>query len=258
MIVGGGPAGLTAARLAAQRGHQVTLYEKTPRLGGQLRLAAAPPYKEGFQDAIRFMELMARRAGAGIHTDTEVTPEMVQAAVPDVLIVATGGVPLSIPFPGLERTRWLLSSDLLAGSAEVHTDSALVIGGGLVGLEAADFLAARGKKVTLVEMLDDVGTDMDLLAKTMIARRLAAHGVDIHTATKVLRLTETEAIAQRDGRELTLPCETVVIAVGVRPDRGLADALAGTVEEMHVIGDAAEPRKALDAVGEGFDLGRRL
>jgi pyruvate/2-oxoglutarate dehydrogenase complex dihydrolipoamide dehydrogenase (E3) component len=234
------------------------LYEKDGFLGGQLRLAAAPPHKEGFLDVIRFLELMARRAGVEIQLDKEVTPELIQTAGPDAVIVATGGVPLTVPFPGLGRTRWILPSDLLDETAEVHTNSALVIGGGLVGLEAADFLAAQGKDVTVVEMLDEVGKDMDPLAKTMITRRLQQRQVAIHTNTEVVRLTETAVMAQREGKVLTLPCATVVMAVGVRPNRALADALSGTGQEIHVIGDAVEPRKANDAIREGFELGCRL
>jgi len=258
MVVGGGPGGLEVAWVAAQRGHQVTLYEKESFLGGQLRLAAAPPYKEGFLDVIRFLELMARRAGVEIQLNREVTLESIQTAEPDVVIVATGGVPLTVPFPGLDRTRWILPSDLLDGITDVPTNSALVIGGGLVGLEAADFLAAQGKQVTIVEMLDDVGKDMDPLAKTMITRRLQQQQVAIHTKTEVVRLTETAALAQQQAKEMTLPCETVVMAVGMRPNRALADGLSGTGQEFHVIGDAVEPRKASDAIAEGFELGCRL
>ena len=258
MVVGGGPGGLEAAAVAAQRGHRVTLHEKDHLLGGQLRLAAAPPFKEGFLDVIRALALSARRAGVEIHVDNEVTPGTVQKAEPDVVVVATGGIPLTVPFPGLDQTRWVLSSDLMDGIAEVHTESALVIGGGLAGLEAADFLADRGKQVTVVEMLDAVGRGMDPLAKAMITRRLEQRGVTIHTTAKVTRLTETGATVQQENRELTLPGETIVMAVGVRPNRALADALSGTAQEIHVIGDAAEPRMASDAIREGFELACRL
>lgn len=140
----------------------------------------------------------------------------------------------------------------------METAAALVIGGGLVGLETADFLAARGKRVTLVEMLDAVGAEMDPLAKTMILKRLAQHGVVIYTGTRVVRLAGTTVIAQRGAQEVELPAGTVVMAVGVRPNRSLADALADGDWEMHVIGDAAEPRRALEAIREGFDVGGRL
>jgi NADPH-dependent 2,4-dienoyl-CoA reductase/sulfur reductase-like enzyme len=258
MVVGGGPAGLEAATVAAQRGHHVTLYERERRLGGQFNLAAKAPHKEEFVDVIRYLGLMAMRAGVDIRLDTWVTPDMVVTTRPDAVILATGGIPLTIPFPGLEDTHWLQASDLLDGGAEVETSTAFVIGGGLVGLETADFLAARGVQVTLVEMLDQVGGDMDPLAKAMISKRLNGYGVKIHTSAKVLRLTERNAVVKQAKKEFSFPIETVVIAVGVRSDRALPDALDGSGLEVHVIGDAVEPRRALEAIREGFEVGDRV
>jgi len=258
MVVGGGPAGLEAAMMAAQRGHHVTLYEQGNRLGGQFNLAAMAPHKEEFLDVIRYQTLMTSRAIVNIHLNTKVIPEMITANQPDAVILATGGIPLTIPFPGLESAPWILASDLLDNEAQVKTPSALVIGGGLVGLETADFLAAKGVQVTLVEMLHEVGGDMDLLAKAMLSARLREHHVSIHTSTKILRLTKTTAVAEKEGQEITFPIETIVIAVGVRSNGTLPNALAGSDLEIYVIGDAVEPRKALEAIQEGFDVGNRV
>ncbi len=255
MIVGGGLAGLEAATIAASRGHRVSLYEQESRLGGQFHLAAQAPHKEEFLDVIRHQTLTAERAGVEIHLDTRVTPQMVLDAKPDAVIVATGGVPLTIPFPGLEETRWLLAADLLDGAEQVNTTTAFVIGGGLVGLESADYLAARGVQVTLVEMLPEVGADMDALAKGMLLGRLKKQGVAIHTSTKVASLTKNEVTAEQDGAPVRFPIETVIMAVGVRPNRELAGTLEHSGVEMHVIGDAFQPRKALEAIREGFQVG---
>lgn len=257
-VVGGGPAGLEAATVAAQRGHRVTLFEQESRLGGQFNLAAKAPHKEEFVDVIHYLGLMAKRAGVDIQLNTQVTSEMVATMQPDAVILATGGIPLTIPFPGLEDSNWLQVTDLLDSGMEIETATAFVIGGGLVGLEAADSLAAQGVKVTLVEMLDQVGGDMDPLAKAMLNKRLNKRGVEIHTGTKVLRLTEREAIVQQAGEEIAFPVETVVIAVGVRPNRTLPDALAESDLEIHVIGDAVEPRQALQAIHEGFVVGNEV
>lgn len=253
VVVGGGPGGLEASVVAAQRGHRVTLFEQKSVLGGQLHLAALPPHKEGFADIIGHLELSARRAGVDIRLNTKVTVELLRGLRPEAVVLATGGIPLTIPFPGLEQTRWLLASDLLEGGATVETGSALVVGGGLVGLETADYLAALGKKVTVVEMLPEAGADMDPLAKAMIMKRFQAAGVLIHTGTKLIRLTADRAIVKQGAEESAWPVETVVIAVGVRPNRELPDALAGADFEVRVIGDAVQPRKAIDAVREGFD-----
>jgi len=258
MVVGGGPAGLEAAAIAAQRGHQVSLYEQENHLGGQFVLAAKAPHKEELNDVIKSMILSAQRAGVQIHLNTRMTSEMIRNSKVDALILATGGIPLTLPFQGLEESHWLLAADLLEGAAQVTTSSALVIGGGLVGLETADFLAIQGVKVTLVEMLDDVGGDMDILAKTMLLKRLRLKDVKILVKTKVQRLTRSQAIVQQADQEIALDVETVVIAVGVRANRELPDAFKDWDQEVYVIGDAAQPRKALEAILEGFNVGNSV
>ena len=258
IVVGGGPAGLEAACVAAQRGHKVWLFEADNHLGGQLNLASRAPHKEEFLDSIRYLSLMAQRAGVDIHLGTRITPDRLLAERPDVVIVATGGLPLTIPFPGLESTRWLPATDALERAVLVQTASVFVIGGGLLGLEAADFLAAQGKRVTLVEMRSEVGADMDGLARSMLVGRLRQRQVEIYTDTRVTRLTEDTAIAERDGQAIQFPIETVVLAVGVRPNRELADGLEGSGLELHVVGDAVEPRRVLEAIEEAFEVAATL
>ena len=189
---------------------------------------------------------------------TQVTHQMVLSAHPDAVIIATGGIPLTIPFPGLEETRWFLAADLLGGVEQVETPTAFVISGGLVGLESADYLAARGVQVTLVEMLPEVGADMDALAKAMLLGRLKKQGVAIHTRTKVIGLTKDEALVEQDEESIRFPIETVIMAVGVRPVRDLAGVLEYSGLEIHVIGDAFQPRKALEAIWEGFEVGLKI
>jgi pyruvate/2-oxoglutarate dehydrogenase complex dihydrolipoamide dehydrogenase (E3) component len=133
-----------------------------------------------------------------------------------------------------------------------------VIGGGLVGLETADFLAEQGKQVTLVEMLAEAGTDMDPLAKTMLLGRLKKGGVVIHTGTKITGLTKNEALAQQGESTIRFPIETLILALGVRPNRELAGVLEYSGLEIHLIGDAFQPRKVLEAIREGFEVGSKI
>ena len=258
MVVGGGPAGLEAARIAAERGHRVRLFDKDDHLGGQLRLAARVPHKEEFLDVIRQQEWAARKAGADILLGRKVTKNEVEAEDPDAVVLATGGIPLPAAFPGLEDTRWALASDVLDGLVEVATPSVLLVGGGLVGLEAADYLSARGIEVILVEMLEEVGTDLDPLPRTMLLKRLEKQGVEIHTGTRVLRVSPEGSAVEKGGQEARLPCETLILAVGVEPNRALARELEDSGREIHLVGDARDPRGAGEAIWEGFQAGNAL
>lgn len=257
-VVGGGPAGLEAATIAAQRGHRVVLYEQENQVGGQFLLAAQAPHKEEFRDVLDSMDLVARRAGVEFRLDSPVSAEFLKETRPDVTILATGGIPLTLPFPGLEESNWMLAADVLAGEAAVTTETALVIGGGLVGLETADFLSARGVQVTVLEMLEEVGRDMDILAKNVLLKRLKNHAVTLLPGVQVQRLSADAVYAQQGDQETRLPVESVVIAVGVRANRALTEALTDSDLETHTVGDAVTPRTIRDAIWEGFQIGLEL
>jgi len=258
VVVGGGPGGLEAAYVAAARGHQVSLFEEKASLGGQLSLAARVPHKEGFADVIRQLGLMAGRAGAAIHLGVRITSEDLLAEEPDAVILATGATPLSGSFIGMDNIPWVLAGDVLDGEVEVTESTVLLVGGGLVGLEAADFLSARGNKVVLVEMEEEVGTKLDPLPRTMLLKRLKEQGVEIHTNTTVTHFSDGEVIAIKGEEEVSIAAEIAVLAVGFQPNRELAEGLSGTGVEFHVIGDAMEPRGAGEAIWEGFEVAAGL
>ncbi|OQY26402.1 MAG: hypothetical protein B6I38_11385 [Anaerolineaceae bacterium 4572_5.1] len=221
-------------------------------------MAAKAPHKEEFASTVDTLASIAQRAGVDIRLGTRINNQAVIDSSADVIILATGGIPLTIPFPGLEDSHWVMAGDVLSEHTQVQTQTALVIGGGLVGLETADYLSARGVQITLVEMLPDVGGDMDILAKNMLLKRLKKNDVKLMPDTKVQRLTKDAMIAQQGEEKISLPIETVVIAVGVQANRELSDALAQSDIEIHTIGDAVEPRKVLDAIWEGFEAGNKV
>ncbi len=269
MVIGGGPGGMEAAMIAAERGHQVTLYERDGRLGGRLREAVAVPYKEEFADLIRFQQVYVERNGVDVRTNTEVTPQMAAAEAPDVIVVAAGAEPIVPPFPGLEESRWMTAYDLLDGKAEITTETAFIVGAGTAGLETAEYLARRGVRSIVVKRKPEVGGKLDPLARAVLLKRLESLGVDVRTGVEVVRFESDEAgqgtvIARpyphrEDAPELRFPAETVIIALGLRADHSLVEALeAQGGPQVHVIGDCVEPREALEAVWEGFDVGRTL
>lgn len=267
MVAGGGPAGMEAAIIAAQRGHRVTLYERDDRLGGRFREAAQVPYKEEFADLIRYQQVQLQRTGVEVHLNATVTPETVAAEDPGAVVVATGAQPIVPPFPGLEETRWTTAYDVLDGRAEVSTATAFIVGAGTTGMETAEYLARRGIRCIVVKRRPEIGGKLDPLARALLLRRLEGQGVEVRTGVEVIRFEtdgqgQTTVIArpwphQEEAPELHFPAETVIIAMGLHADRSLADELADR-PDVYTIGDCVEPREAVDAVHEGFEVGRTV
>jgi 2,4-dienoyl-CoA reductase-like NADH-dependent reductase (Old Yellow Enzyme family) len=257
-IVGGGPGGLKSAEITALRGHQVTLFEKDHNLGGRMRLAALPPKKAVLNDFLDYLERRVRGLGVTLELDKEFTPDMLGTGKPDAVIVASGALPLFPDWKGMEESGALSVDDILSGEGDVGK-RVLVVGAGGIGAETADYLSEMGKEVTLVEMLEEIAADLVVHLKHYLSLRLAEKGVTILTSTKVKELGKGYALVENaSGTRKIDGFDTIVLAVGSKPDDRIAKSLEGKVPELHVIGDASEPREALEAVYEGEETALKI
>ena len=257
IVAGGGLAGMESARVAALRGHNVTLYEKTGELGGQFILATKPPHKEELQNILDYLRVQMDKLGVRIELGREVTPKLVEEHKPDAVIVATGAVPLVPNIPSIEDKRVVTAWDVLAGAASVK-DEAVVIGGGEVGCETAEYLSELGKNATLVEMLRGLALDMELFNRHLLLQRLKEKKITTLMETTFEGVAE-EGIAVSDAHgKRTLKAESIVLAIGSKPNNELAKALKGKVENLYVVGDCVEPRKSLEAIHEGSWAARQI
>jgi len=258
MVIGGGLAGLETARVAASRGHHVSLYEEGDALGGQWRLAATPPHKQKFYALIDYLSKQIRELGVVVKLGKTATAAHVEHQRPDVVVVATGATPLVPSFPGVDPEKVVMAHDVLGGSARTG-ERVLIVGGGGVGLETADFLQDRGKQVTVVEMLKRVGKDMGATVRWSLLNRLKECGIRIFTSTKVDEIHRQGVVVTKDGsKETWKGFDTIVIAIGMRSRNEIVDEIKGKVKEVYVIGDAVKPRRGVDAMREGAEVGRSI
>ncbi|MEM0004795.1 MAG: FAD-dependent oxidoreductase [Desulfurococcaceae archaeon] len=259
LIIGAGPAGLEAARVAAMRGHDVILVDEGREIGGTASLAGVPRFLEG--DKLRVARLnewykkQLGKLGVKLMLSKRADAKLVEELKPDVVIIATGSKPLIPKIPGIEHA--VTADDVLLGKTQVGK-TIVVIGGGLVGVETALHLAAEGRDVTIVEALPEVARDIEPVSKIALLRPggvLWKHRVKVLTNTTVVEV-------KKDGVDVLIPplerkfikADTVVLAVGrvSNLDRGLLEAAKRAAREVYVIGDAKNPRKIIDAIHEGF------
>lgn len=259
LIVGGGIAGMEAARVAALRGHKATLYEKRDRLGGHLIEGSVPPFKHDLELLREYYVILLEELGVKTVLGKEVTPKLVQEMKPDMVIIATGSTPIIPKIPGIEKDKVVSAIDLLLGRKKAG-DRVVVAGGGLVGCETAIYLAQKGKRVTIVEMLEEIIPDVFEANKQNLFKMLAENDVSVLTNTNLVRVTDKGAAVINQFRryEAELPADTIVIAMGLKPERGLVKALEGKVKELYAIGDCEGAGRIMDAVWGAFDATRAI
>jgi NADPH-dependent 2,4-dienoyl-CoA reductase/sulfur reductase-like enzyme len=253
LVIGGGPAGLEAARVAALRGHEVLLYEKEKRLGGQLNLAAMPPGKAEYEKLVAYYEYQMKKLKVKV-VHKELKKEEIIKTKPDVIIIAIGGKPNTGKGIAINSRSVFNAWDVLRGEKRVG-EKVVIVGGGQVGCETAHFLLDQGKGITILEMLEDVATDMDARARKVLLDELIKGGVEIIKKALVTAISQSEITFERLGlKQKIRDFDHVVLALGTLPERALLEKLGKVDVPVCSIGDCVSPRKAIEAIREGFDL----
>ena len=249
MVVGGGVGGMYAAYQLARKGHQVDLYEASDVLGGQMRLAAVPPGKGDITQMVRNEITLCNKYGVKVHLNTLVDNQKVKDEQPDVLIIATGAKPLRPNIKGIENT--INAIDVLDGKVQCGK-KALVIGGGLVGCETADFLGERGFEVAVVEGREDIAMDIISEHKIYLLKSFKENNIQVHTNSMVKEIKADGIIVAHQGQEETLSgFDSIVLALGSASYQPFEENL---VKEQYVLGDATKARRAIDALREAREL----
>ncbi len=286
LVVGGGSAGMSAALAAHNRGHRVTLVEKSKSLGGQLTLAGAPPGRREFLQLATDLDRQVRSRDIEIILGVAADMALVDRLHPDVVVLATGGAPVTPPIPGIDLPHVVQSWDVLSGQVEVG-QNVVVIGGGAVGVETALELAEQGTlsgddlkfllvhraveadelyrlattgrhKVMIVEMLDKLGSNFGKTTRWTMLDDMERYGVGSMVNAQVLEITSDAVKVLKDGKAETIPADSVVLAVGTRACNPLQNDLEEKNVPCHVIGDAKKPAMVFDAVHQGYAVGRKI
>jgi 2-enoate reductase len=259
MVIGGGIAGLEAARVASMRGHRVSLYERDTALGGLVRHAAIPDFKKDLRRLLEWYTRQAERHGVQVHLGTEATPELIRSLSPPVVIVATGAEPVLPDLAGIDHDFVTTAVELLKGTSSVG-DRVAILGGGLSGCEIAIWLSEMGKQVTLIELLPELmtgGIHVPSQVKLMTMDLLTRWDVEVMTDSRIEEITpDGVRIVRAESTQACIETDSVVLAAGMAANRTLAERISVDVERMYCIGDCRQPRNVMNAVWDAYEIAR--
>jgi 2,4-dienoyl-CoA reductase-like NADH-dependent reductase (Old Yellow Enzyme family)/thioredoxin reductase len=255
MVVGGGPAGLEAAIVAARRGQRVFLFEKKQKLGGKILVGKIPPYKEPLKDFLEYLENQASQAKVELRVGKEVTPEIINNCHPEEIIFALGSYPVKPRIPGINNSYVYMAEELLTFSS-ISSGTYLVVGAGLVGLETAEFITSQGGQVKIIEMRDKIGEDLPPIRRRLVLERLREAGVEIIPNTKLISVEKQKIIVERNREVDNLGTfNFVILATGYQSERRLIWEVKNRQSRQFEIGDCRKVRTIYEAIQEGFEAG---
>ncbi|NQT30831.1 MAG: FAD-dependent oxidoreductase [Deltaproteobacteria bacterium] len=280
MIVGGGPAGMETARVAALREHEVILYEKEPKLGGSMLLAAMVKGfdREDILGLVGYFKIQINKLGVDVRLGKEVNRSVIEEVKPDVLVIAAGGAHDIPEIPGIDRRnvvtscalhrrlksyqrlfgpkvlRWLTQFWMPIGKRVV------IMGGNIQGCQTAEFLVRRGRKVTIVDTTQEIGDGLlEMYVKPHLLDWLDRKGVTMMPGVKYEEITDKGlTITNKEGKKQTIEADTIVTAMPLLPNTDLLKSLEGSVPELYAIGDCKEPKLIVDAIGDGSRIARAI
>ena len=254
LIIGGGVAGMEAARIAALRGHRVCLFEKENTLGGHLREACVPEFKKDLKRLLDWYKRQIDRSGIKLHLNCEVTPELIANMDFDLAILATGSIPLVPEIPGIKEEMVASCCEVLSGEREVGK-KVLILGGGMEGCETAVWLSQKGKKVRIIELLDAITTNIHQSNRQMLLDMIDDLKLEIILKGKITQVNKNGVSLMHEGENRFLECHSLVLAAGLTPLRFLTEALKEKGKPFYEVGDCQSPRNVHYAILDGFNVG---